>query len=80
MAGANVHGPVSQGQFLGMLGAGVRLDALLQRATADQRQRLESGVVRLLDPAQMGDLFKAVALTSPWLPAPFGFEFAETQQ
>jgi NADH dehydrogenase [ubiquinone] 1 alpha subcomplex assembly factor 7 len=80
MAGANSYGPVSQGQFLDMLGAGARLEALLQRATADQRQRLESGLVRLLDPAQMGDLFKAVALTSPWLPAPFGFEFAETQQ
>jgi NADH dehydrogenase [ubiquinone] 1 alpha subcomplex assembly factor 7 len=80
MAGANAHGPVSQGQFLDLLGASARLDALLQRTTADQRQRLESGVVRLLDPAQMGDLFKAVALTSPWLPTPFGFEFAETQQ
>ena len=57
-----------------------RLDALLQRATADQRQRLESGVVRLLNPAQMGDLFKAVALVSPWLPTPFGFEFAETHR
>ena len=79
-AGANAHGPMSQGQFLGMLGAEIRLDALFQRATADQRQRLESGVVRLLDPAQMGDLFKAVALVSPWLPTPFGFELAEAQR
>jgi NADH dehydrogenase [ubiquinone] 1 alpha subcomplex assembly factor 7 len=79
-AGASAHGPVSQGRFLGTLGAGARLAALLQRATADQRQRLESGVVRLLDPAQMGDLFKAVALVSPWVPTPFGFEFAETQR
>jgi NADH dehydrogenase [ubiquinone] 1 alpha subcomplex assembly factor 7 len=79
-AGADAHGPVSQGQLLNMLGAGARLDALLQRATADQRQRLESGVMRLLDPAQMGDLFKAVALVSPWLPTPFGFEFAESQR
>jgi NADH dehydrogenase [ubiquinone] 1 alpha subcomplex assembly factor 7 len=80
MAGANAHGPVSQGRFLSMLGAGARLDALRQRATADQRQKLESGVERLLDPAQMGDLFKAVALVSPWLPPPFGFECAQTQR
>jgi NADH dehydrogenase [ubiquinone] 1 alpha subcomplex assembly factor 7 len=80
MAGANAHGPVPQGLFLGVLGAGVRLAALSQRATSDQWQQLESGVRRLLDPAQMGDLFKAVALASPWLPTPFGFEFAERQR
>ncbi len=78
-AGADAYGPVPQGRLLGMLGAHARLGALLQRATADQRQRLESGVARLLDPAQMGDLFKAIALVSPWLPAPFGFEFAEAR-
>jgi NADH dehydrogenase [ubiquinone] 1 alpha subcomplex assembly factor 7 len=80
MAGANAHGPVPQCRFLGMLGAGARLDTLLQRATADQRRQLESGVERLLDPAQMGDLFKAVALVSPWLPTPFGFDVAESQR
>jgi len=78
--GANTHGPVPQGRFLGGLGASARLAALSERATSGQRQRLESGVERLLDPAQMGDLFKALALVSPWLPTPFGFDFAETQR
>jgi hypothetical protein len=28
----------------------------------------------LLDPDEMGTLFKAVALVSPWLPPPPGFD------
>ena len=77
-AGSDVYGPVPQGRFLGMLGAGERLAALSKRATSDQRPWLESGVERLLDPAQMGDLFKALALVSPSLPTPVGFDFAKT--
>jgi NADH dehydrogenase [ubiquinone] 1 alpha subcomplex assembly factor 7 len=73
-AGANVHGPVAQGRFLAALGAEARLQALSARATPAPRALLESGLKRLLDPAQMGNLFKALALTSPGLPAPAGFE------
>ncbi len=73
-AGAVVHGPVAQGRFLAALGAETRLAALSARATTAQRARLESGLARLIDPAQMGNLFKVLALTSPGLPAPAGFE------
>ena len=79
-AGSTVYGPVPQGRFLGMLGVGERLAALSQQATSAQRLQLESGVERLLDPSQMGDLFKALALVSPSVSAPFGFDFAETRQ
>ncbi len=72
-AGAVVHGPVAQGRFLAGLGAEARLAALSARANPAQRAALESGLQRLLDPAQMGNLFKALALTSPNLPAPTGF-------
>jgi len=72
--GAVVHGPLPQGRFLAALGAEARLAALSARATPAQRVLLESGLERLLDPAQMGNLFKALALTSPGLPAPVGFE------
>ena len=72
--GANTYGPVPQGRFLTALGVEVRLAALRDRATPTQRQALESGVERLLDPGQMGTLFKAMALVSPRLPAPPGFE------
>ena len=73
-AGAIVHGPVTQGRFLAALGAEARLASLLTRAAAAQRAALHSGLERLIDPAQMGSLFKALALTSPGLPAPAGFE------
>jgi NADH dehydrogenase [ubiquinone] 1 alpha subcomplex assembly factor 7 len=73
-AGAKVHGPVGQGRFLTALGVGLRFAALSERATQAQRRSLESGVRRLLDPGEMGDLFKAMALVSPDLPSPAGFD------
>jgi NADH dehydrogenase [ubiquinone] 1 alpha subcomplex assembly factor 7 len=71
--GADIHGPVTQGRFLARLGAGLRLAALSARATASQRQALESGLSRLLDPGDMGGRFKVMALVSPGLPPPPGF-------
>ena len=38
-----------------------------------QRAALETGLRRLIDPQEMGTLFKVLALTSPGLPAPAGF-------
>jgi NADH dehydrogenase [ubiquinone] 1 alpha subcomplex assembly factor 7 len=70
--GAKPHGPVSQGQFLVALGAGQRLAALSARATASQRQALASGVRRLLDPGEMGEIFKVIAVVSRGL-LPVGF-------
>ena len=74
--GATVHGPVPQAAWLGALGAEARLAALSRAATASQRALLASGLRRLLDPAGMGNLFKAIALSSPGLPAPEGFAAA----
>jgi NADH dehydrogenase [ubiquinone] 1 alpha subcomplex assembly factor 7 len=74
MGGADTHGPVMQGRFLAALGAELRLAALSARATPTQRLLLESGLRRLLDPDEMGDLFKVVALVSPGLSDPAGFE------
>jgi len=64
---------VAQGDFLRALGAELRLAALLQRAAPEQRAALESGLKRLIDPVEMGTLFKVLAMTSPGLPAPAGF-------
>jgi NADH dehydrogenase [ubiquinone] 1 alpha subcomplex assembly factor 7 len=72
-AGAQVYGPIEQGCFLAMLGAGARLQRLTEHATAAQREALEAGLKRLIDPAQMGTLFKALAIVSPGSPAPAGF-------
>jgi len=73
-AGAEIYGPISQRRFLTALGAGLRLAALSARATPAQWPSVESGVRRLLDPGEMGDLFKVVALISPGLPSPAGFD------
>ena len=77
-AGAAAWGPVSQGRFLEALGAEARLGRLTARASPAQRALLESGLGRLIDPAEMGNLFKVLALSSPDLPAPAGFAEAST--
>jgi NADH dehydrogenase [ubiquinone] 1 alpha subcomplex assembly factor 7 len=72
--GADTHGPVSQARLLASLGAAERAAALRARATPSQQHALDSGVERLLDPDKMGTLFKAIALVSPGLPPPPGFD------
>jgi NADH dehydrogenase [ubiquinone] 1 alpha subcomplex assembly factor 7 len=73
-SGAETYGPVPQGRFLAALGAQLRLAKLSARATPAQRRVLEDGVKRLLDPGEMGDLFKIMALVSPGVPPPAGFD------
>jgi NADH dehydrogenase [ubiquinone] 1 alpha subcomplex assembly factor 7 len=72
--GAQIFGPVPQGRFLAALGAEIRLAALRARASPAERRALDTGVERLLDPRAMGEVYKVVALVSPGLPAPAGFE------
>jgi len=72
-AGATVYGPVPQGEFLKTLGAELRLEMLLHRAAPEQRAGLETGLRRLIDPAEMGTLFKVLAIISPDMPVPSGF-------
>ena len=59
----SVHGLVTQGQFLVGMGADIRLESLLKRATPEQREPLVIGVTRLISPQAMGDLFKVMAIT-----------------
>jgi len=63
-AGAAVHGPITQRDFMIDLGALHRRDALLARATPEQAKAIKSGVERLIDPREMGTLFKVLALTA----------------
>jgi NADH dehydrogenase [ubiquinone] 1 alpha subcomplex assembly factor 7 len=69
----NVYGVVAQGQFLMRLGAGVRTTALCEAATIEQQQNLISGLKRLADPQEMGELFKVMAITSKNIPHAEGF-------
>jgi NADH dehydrogenase [ubiquinone] 1 alpha subcomplex assembly factor 7 len=72
-AGAAVHGPVSQASFLIALGIAAREAALLKSATPAQQEALRSGCRRLIEPAEMGRLFKVLALTQKVGPVPAGF-------
>ncbi|MCI5049499.1 MAG: SAM-dependent methyltransferase [Rickettsiales bacterium] len=74
--GLATHGAVEQGKFLVRLGAEVRTERLLQTASQEQGEQLISGVKRLIDPAQMGELFKVIAVLSDHDIVPAGFDHA----
>jgi NADH dehydrogenase [ubiquinone] 1 alpha subcomplex assembly factor 7 len=69
-----VFGPVSQAAFLRSLGIVERTTALLTNARPEQAQALQSATQRLIDPAAMGDLFKALVVAHAGAAAPAGFE------
>jgi len=73
-AGLSTFGPMAQGRFLLQLGLEARCQTLIRAATAGQQQSIMSGARRLADPAQMGELFKVMALTAglETAPPPFG--------
>jgi NADH dehydrogenase [ubiquinone] 1 alpha subcomplex assembly factor 7 len=72
-AGARAHGPVEQGELLGALGIGARAEALRGGASPAQAAAVDAARHRLTDAAEMGTLFKALALSHPDLGAPAGF-------
>ena len=69
-AGAVVHGPLTQGEWLRRLGIEARADRLAATATPTQATSIAAALRRLTEPEQMGTLFKALA--PPGL-APPGF-------
>jgi SAM-dependent MidA family methyltransferase len=70
--GATVAGPVGQGAWLTALGIDART-AALTAAAPDRADEIAAARTRLVDPAQMGTLFKVLALVAPGWPAPAGF-------
>ncbi|MGI8569561.1 MAG: class I SAM-dependent methyltransferase [Methylocella sp.] len=81
-AGARVHGPVPQGEWLARLGIHERAAALRRHAGGRQRAAIDSALLRLAGTgpvdsgADMARLFKVLAVTAPGLAAPPGFETA----
>ncbi len=71
--GLSHFGPMTQGQFLLMLGLEQRLSQLSEKATEDQREFLKAGAIRLVAPEQMGVLFKVMCIQTPDLPKPIPF-------
>lgn len=72
-AGAVPHGPITQGDFLNLLGIEARARRLAQ-AGPEQADRVASALQRLTHPQEMGSLFKVLALTGPSAPVPPAFE------
>lgn len=72
-AGAAAHGPLPQGLFLSRLGLMSRA-AMLAASRPRLGPEILSGAERLVAAERMGQLFKALALCDPRLPAPPGFE------
>jgi NADH dehydrogenase [ubiquinone] 1 alpha subcomplex assembly factor 7 len=72
-AGARTFGPLEQGRFLQALGIELRAAQLAQAAPA-AAESITRAQRRLTDPAEMGRLFKALALTSPGMTELAGFE------
>ena len=73
-AGAAVHGPRPQGEFLRALGIEERARRLLAGASDAQAREIRSALVRLIDERRMGGLFKVLCLAHPELPTPAGYE------
>ncbi|PZN97445.1 MAG: methyltransferase [Hyphomicrobiales bacterium] len=75
-AGAAVHGPVRQGDFLRALGLAERAQALSAKARPDQAQAVGAAFDRLTEAGEtgMGELFKVLALSHPGLPPLPGFD------
>jgi NADH dehydrogenase [ubiquinone] 1 alpha subcomplex assembly factor 7 len=72
-AGAETYGPVPQRDFLRALGIELRADRLCADAPHAQAEAIRSGVKRLIDPEEMGTLFRAMAIASPGFGPPAGF-------
>ena len=72
-AGTTPHGPLPQGLFLTRLGLVQRTGALARTLPPARADALMQGAHRLIEPDQMGRLFKALAITHQALPIPPGF-------
>jgi NADH dehydrogenase [ubiquinone] 1 alpha subcomplex assembly factor 7 len=73
---AAAWGPIAQGRFLRALGIETRAAALLKSATRAQAKAIEQAMRRLIEPPEMGSLFKVLALSRAAPVPPPGFEGA----
>ncbi len=73
-SGLPAYGPIPQGKFLTRLGLFARIHRLASALPVREALRMTEAGRRLAEPDRMGALFKALALASPGLPVPAGFE------
>jgi NADH dehydrogenase [ubiquinone] 1 alpha subcomplex assembly factor 7 len=78
MRNLRVNGPVEQGGWLVSLGVDARSDAL-SVANPERAKEIKAMRDRLVEPAQMGSLFKILAVSSDSWPVPEGFSAQRPQ-
>jgi NADH dehydrogenase [ubiquinone] 1 alpha subcomplex assembly factor 7 len=73
--GAEVHGPVPQGDFLKRLGIETRAVTLMAKTTPEISEDISGALKRLIGggPGGMGSMFKVLAVSEPRLTALAGF-------
>lgn len=72
--GASIHGPVEQGPWLKRLGAEIRETQLSEGKTDAEKHAVQSSIHRLINPQEMGALFKVIALGPKGIAPLSGFE------
>ncbi len=77
---ARTFGPVGQGDFLKQLGIVQRAEMLKARASPEQRHAVDAALRRLIDPDQMGTLFRVLAVGDDRSAPPAGFADALSDQ
>ncbi len=75
-AATRTFGPVGQGAFLTALGIAHRAESLKANASDAQRHAIDAALRRLIDPDQMGTLFRVLAVGDDRSAAPAGFSEA----
>lgn len=73
-AGAVAHGPIPQGRFLERLGLNIRVEMLCKGKSPAKIDEIRAGAYRIAAPDKMGEIFKAMCLSSPSAASPAGFE------
>ena len=71
--GAKVARPMTQGNFLQAMGLEARTRVLAAKASASKQQTIITASERLANPAQMGELFKVMAVTGGLNEPPYPF-------
>ncbi len=71
--GAKVAGAMTQGQFLHAMGIEARTRVLAANSEGEKQRQMLAASERLANPAQMGDLFKVMAITGGLEAAPYPF-------
>jgi NADH dehydrogenase [ubiquinone] 1 alpha subcomplex assembly factor 7 len=73
--GARVHGPVSQGEFLKILGIEQRAATLMAKTTPEVAEDISGALKRLTESGRggMGSMFKVLAISDPALDVLAGF-------